>query len=143
MKVARFGFGQRDQLTHIARGQGGVRGQHHRCRSNLRNACKIAQGVVRQFGVQRGVGDVGVGSQHQCVTIGRALLHQVRADDRAPAGAVIHQHLLAPCGGKLDRQRARQQISAAAGDERHDDAHGACRKSLSMSISNHQQHACY
>ena len=81
-------------------------------------AVQILQRVEGQVLVDRGEDGVAVGGQHQRQAVSG------NAGDMGGAGntgAVLDDDLLAPFGGQLLRDRARQDIGHAAGRERHDD----------------------
>ncbi len=64
---------------------------------------------------------MGEGRHHQRVAVGLGLGDVFRADDGAGAGLVLDDHGAAELLGHLLRERARDDVGAAAGRERHDD----------------------
>ena len=79
---------------------------------------------------QRHVGRQGIGSQHQRVTIGRAVDQRLGRDVGAGARPVVHDHRLAERGLQVLSDRARDDVHRAAGAVTDDDANGFGGKGL-------------
>ena len=92
----------------------------------------------RLFRDQRFVDRVGVRHHQQRVAVRRRFRHEVGADDRAGAGAVLDDERLSQRLLQLLAEIARVDVGRAAGAERHDDAYRFRGISLRLRGSAHQ-----
>ena len=83
--------------------------------------------IVRKFSENARVAREGALDVEYRVTIGRRFRHEIRADLATGAGPVFDDDLLPEQLSQPRRHNAREIVGAAAGCERHDDAHGAIR----------------
>ena len=120
---AGVGLGIGDKFGPVGIGQIAAHGQHEIGAAHIGDADQRL-GVVRQAGVQQGVGDDG-GVVHQQVdrAVGPGLGHVLAADDGVGAGAVFHHDGLAQQGLRLDRDQPRQHVGCAARWVGHDKIH--------------------
>ena len=89
-----------------------------------RDGREILDRIERQFGVEAGAdAEIGDVAQHDGVAVGQRARDDFGADVAVAAGAVVDHHLLAQRFGQALRERARERVGAAAGGERHDEAH--------------------
>ena len=130
IQLSRIAFHQLDELLHRCRGDFRIHQQHvrdrgdHAHRHELRRVVpelRIEQPVDHQRRRRRG---------EQRVAVGLGLVRRGRADVAGGARPVVDDHRLAPLLRQLLADVARQQIGAAAGRERHDDAHRLLRPLL-------------
>ena len=116
-------LGERDQLADVLDRQARVRGDDERRHRDQRDRREIALGVVGDFRVDVVVDrDLRRRAHEERVAVGRRFCHQVGAYHPARADAVLDHHRLAPMLAHLLADRARDEIGAPAGGERHDDA---------------------
>ena len=86
-----------------------------------RDAGEIVRRIERQIGIYHRADGMAVRGEHQRVAVGSGFRHAVGAGD---AGAVLDHHGLLPEPGQFVGKHARKTVCAAAGRERHHDAHG-------------------
>src|SRR5688500_10065467 len=86
---------------------------------------EIAQRVVARIAVEVRIDhERTLMREGEGVAVGRGFGAGRGADVALRTGAVVDDHLLAPLLAELGRQNAGQRVRAAAGRERHDEAHG-------------------
>ena len=90
---------------------------------HLADAGEIATHVIRQVTINRNA--YGEGTRHceKGAAIGFLLRDMLRADHAASADAVIDDHADLPCLGHVFGDEPHDDIGAAAGGERDDEAH--------------------
>jgi len=128
--VERAGLGlrERDELCEIVRGQARENHQHIRLAADHADGREILDRVVGEGAAERRRnrlrarrGDADSGA------VGRRLRHRLDADIAAGAGAVFDHDLCAEGRRELLRDDARNDVGAAAGRERHDQADRSLR----------------
>ena len=97
--------------------------QHQRRSGQLRDKGKVLERVVRQRHAVGSIDGVDVGGQQECVTVGRRRGNCARRDDGVATGLVLDHYRHAERCRQALGQSARHHVRAAAGRERHDDAH--------------------
>jgi hypothetical protein len=103
------------ELLYGRRGKGGVHHENDRDRCRERDGSEVAQGVVRQLGIERGARrEPGVVGEHQRVAVGRRLRRRFGADDAVRTHAVVDHDLMAPQLRELLRRDAGKRVDRAA-----------------------------
>src|SRR5437870_4784891 len=121
-QLVRLAPRQLDQLLQVVRRHRGMHRDHERPLRELDDRRDVVHRVERQL-VQARVHRVAARHQQQGVTVGRRLDRKLGAQIAASAGLVLDDHLVAEPLGELLRDQPRDEIGAAAGSERRDDAH--------------------
>ena len=125
--LARFCFGDFDQLLHAACGKRRVHQEHVGRHGELRHRREIPDRVERRARIQAGARDeVGCGEQ-QGVAVGRCVLHDFRADVAGRAWPVVGYDLLAEPLAELLRDDAADGIRCAARRLRNNETHRTLR----------------
>ncbi len=91
---------------------------------------QIAQGVVRQIGVEAGVEGEPLVHHHQRVAVARRLGDLIGADRAASPALVFNDERLAQLVPQSLADQARDDVHAAARGERHDDVDRSCGPGL-------------
>jgi hypothetical protein len=108
---------------------------HHQRRGvDQHDGLEILCRIVRQLRHQARHDGERRGRHQQRVAVRRRLGDDVGPDHRAAAGAVVHHHRLAPQLAQLQAHGAADDVSAAAGRERHYEAHRPGRIGLRVSL---------
>ena len=131
-----------DQLAHAAYRQRRMHHQHIGRGHQLNHRRQIAQRVIRQLAYEARCGSGAGGSHHQRVTVGRGFGHDIGADHRAAAGAIVHVDLLPPRLGQFLRHQPRENVGGAAGRERGDQAYWFRRVGLCVQHAGCQAQCC-
>jgi hypothetical protein len=114
------------ELGEAGDGKVAARDQHERIRGDVAERHEVAHRVVGQRLDERAVHDhVEDAADEHRVAVGGRARHVLGAHERARARAVLHDHALLEALAELLRQMAREDIGAAAGPDRHDEANGA------------------
>ncbi len=103
--------------------QAGVHGERRRSRAELGDTRKRFDGIVRQF-VNRGIHRIGDGNHQQRVPVSDRIGGSFGADQPAGASAVVYDDLLAEALGEMICEITADDIVAASGRKRHDQADG-------------------
>ena len=133
---------ERDQLFDVLRGQRWVTHDRLRREGDERDWHEVGVRIERQLREQSGDLRILRGSEQQCVAVGRALCHVIRADDRCRARARIDQHLLLPALRERRDDNARVRVAAAAHRKRNDEAHGLGGERLRQRSVMRRQQCC-
>src|SRR3954470_8153373 len=96
--------------------------EHDRLVAELRNRDEVAYRVEAELRVKVRGGDDRVARRDNGVAVGRALRGQLDADGAGSAAPVLDNDRLAERGSQPVGDRARGDVVAAAGRERHDPA---------------------
>ena len=123
-QLARLRLRERHVVLERRRGHRRMHHQHHGVAREQGNRRKILERVIAEHrtGVRRD-DHRRFGRRQQRVTVGIRLCDQRRADTAGRAGAVLDHERLAERRLQMRLQQPRHDIGAAAGGERHDDAH--------------------
>ena len=114
---------ERDQLLHRPRRKRRMNDQHVGCGRGERDRREILDRIEGHFGEEARVDRERSRRAHQDrVTVGRGLGDDVGADIAARAGPVVDHHLLREAHGESLRDRARDDVGAAARGKGHDEA---------------------
>src|SRR5690349_20669865 len=91
--------------------------------ADQRDMREIPYGIERHFSESRRDHVRSNAGNNERVTVGRTLRSDVRADDTAGAGAVLHDEALAQTFTELCREYASKRIRRTTGRERRDHAY--------------------
>jgi hypothetical protein len=112
-------LGVSDELGQIVGRQILSRDEHEAHIGDQRDRGEVGGGVVERLARERLVERVGADrAEHERVAVGRRLRHPQRAAHAAPAGHVVHDHLLADRLAQILRQDATEYVDRPAGGER-------------------------
>ena len=136
--LARVRLQQRDQFLDTVGGKRRLRDEDQRDVAHVNDRRQVALEVVRQFADQVLVGREHRVAHQQRVSVG-GLGDEVGTDQRARAGLVLDHDALVPLLLQLLRDRAREQVDAAAGRHRRDDLDRLGRPVLRMGKAARQQ----
>jgi hypothetical protein len=114
-------FEHRDQLLHRIDAKRRRYDQHARQAAQHGDGRQILQAVVTQVLVKHVVHRVSRGHEHERIAIGLGARGLADADGAAGAGAVVHDHRLAPRGVEALAHDAPHHVGCAAGRKGDDD----------------------